>query len=229
MVKRRRYSSKRRVSKRRRRVTRRRVNIRTRALAGLPTSRLIKFRYVSNGILDAPIGTTATHVYRINSIHDPDFTGIGHQPLGHDEWSAFYEKYCVQGAKITCSFWSTSVTGDLAIANVGLATRDTSTVENNIDTLIENGRCKYRTLHNSDGANNVKTIVYKWSRKKWFKTGPYLVYPQMASFGDNPTELAFLHIFVGPVISTQNLGGIYFKIQIDFIVKLLEPQTLARS
>lgn len=34
----------------------------------------------------------------LNSIFDPEATGAGHQPLGRDEWSAFYNKYRVLSA-----------------------------------------------------------------------------------------------------------------------------------
>lgn len=46
----------------------------------------------------APASGAAHHVFRLNSIFDPDVTGVGHQPAYHDQWSALYNKYRVLSA-----------------------------------------------------------------------------------------------------------------------------------
>lgn len=43
---------------------------------------------------------------------DPDITGVGHQPLGFDQWSAFYNKYTVYGSK--CQITILNATGSTA-------------------------------------------------------------------------------------------------------------------
>jgi len=68
-------------------------------------------------------GTTENYLFRTNSIFDPDFTGIGHQPLGHDQWAAFYNRYKVVRSNITCSLLKNSESlGGL----IGLETSSTS-------------------------------------------------------------------------------------------------------
>jgi len=37
--------------------------------------------------------------FRLNGLFDPDFSLGGHQPMGFDEWSAFYGRYRVKSAK----------------------------------------------------------------------------------------------------------------------------------
>lgn len=44
------------------------------------------------------------HVFRGNSLFDPDLTGTGHQPLGFDQWSAFYQSYMVYGLGYKVTF-----------------------------------------------------------------------------------------------------------------------------
>lgn len=50
--------------------------------------------------IDPAAGALGSHLFRLNSLYDPDFTGIGHQPRGFDQMMAFYQKYRVYGCKI---------------------------------------------------------------------------------------------------------------------------------
>lgn len=43
----------------------------------------------------AAAGSQTEYVYRLNSIFDPDFTGVGGQPDGYDLWSPMYAQYRV--------------------------------------------------------------------------------------------------------------------------------------
>lgn len=47
----------------------------------------------------------AQYFYRGNSINDPNSTGSGHQPMGHDQFSLMYNRYLVLGSKITLRIW----------------------------------------------------------------------------------------------------------------------------
>jgi len=56
-----------------------------------------------------------TYVWSHNSIHDPDFTGTGHQPRGHDEWAMFYRRYYVYAARCEVSIANTGITPVIAV------------------------------------------------------------------------------------------------------------------
>lgn len=77
---------------------------------GMPSrSRVIQMKYSDSKVweFENQVGgftNKQLQVYRGNSIYDPDFTGTGHQPLGHDQYSSFYHKYCVVGAYVTVRF-----------------------------------------------------------------------------------------------------------------------------
>lgn len=40
-------------------------------------------------------GLNTVYVIRANSLYDPDYTGVGHQPMFHDEMAEHYQKYTV--------------------------------------------------------------------------------------------------------------------------------------
>lgn len=77
-----------------------------------PPRTKVRLKYVDLITLDPATSTFTDYVFRANSPHDPDYTGIGHQPLYWDQLSSRYEKYVVTGAKLKMSFIpTTSSTG----------------------------------------------------------------------------------------------------------------------
>lgn len=66
----------------------------------MPSRKHVKLVYESSAL-----GTTTTtainwHTFSLNSMYDPDVTGIGHQPLGFDQLANFYQRYRVHGCKV---------------------------------------------------------------------------------------------------------------------------------
>ncbi len=61
----------------------------------------VRLKYVSNNTLVTAAATTLGHVFTMNGLFDPDVTGAGAQPLGFDQWMAFYAKYRVISSSIT--------------------------------------------------------------------------------------------------------------------------------
>jgi hypothetical protein len=56
-------------------------------------------------------GLAADRVFRMNSIHDPDFTGTGHQPQGHDQWNFLYFRYRVDYVEVIVNLSAASAGG----------------------------------------------------------------------------------------------------------------------
>ncbi len=72
---------------------------RSRAVKTFPKTQLVELTYCDEiGIPELSAG--APYKFRLNSIFDPDVTSTGHQPRGHDQWNAIYNKYCVIGARV---------------------------------------------------------------------------------------------------------------------------------
>lgn len=61
-----------------------------------PRSQMVKFDYVvSFTLTEGAAGIGASYVHRLNSLYDPNSTGVGNQPLGYDQWSAFFNRSVV--------------------------------------------------------------------------------------------------------------------------------------
>jgi hypothetical protein len=69
------------------------------------------------------------HVINLNSLYDPDATGVGNQPLGFDQWSAFYSRYRVDEVAVQVDWINNSVnsvTDILAVASNSLTAISTA-------------------------------------------------------------------------------------------------------
>lgn len=72
-----------------------------RALNPFPDTKLVRHKYADTISLPAAAaGVGSFYQFRANSTFDPDFTGVGHQPMFRDEMAAQYKYYTVMSAKI---------------------------------------------------------------------------------------------------------------------------------
>lgn len=61
-----------------------------------PRTMVVKFDYHLNLTLtEAAAGIGESYVFRLNSLYDPNSTGVGSQPTGYDQWSALLERSVV--------------------------------------------------------------------------------------------------------------------------------------
>lgn len=69
-----------------------------------PKFRFVKHKYVDRVTLPAATvaGNPTWFIMRANSLFDPDFTGVGHQPMFRDEMAAKYSFYTVLSSQ--CKF-----------------------------------------------------------------------------------------------------------------------------
>lgn len=75
----------------------------------VPNVLTTKLRYSSYVDLDPTAGQFKTHILCPSSLYDPDYTGVGHQPMGFDQLAALFAHYYVNSCKITVKAWPTSV------------------------------------------------------------------------------------------------------------------------
>lgn len=106
-----------------------------------PSMLKCKLQYVDYVGLTSGI-TLSYQMYRGNSLFDPDFTGIGHQPRGFDQLATLYERYYVGASKIVIrTIVNTSnANAILAVRAFNSLNVPTETV---IDQVMEARGCTY--------------------------------------------------------------------------------------
>lgn len=230
MVKRKRSSASRPRRTRRRTRTRKRL-IRYRPVStGLPDSKFVTLRYVTFITLNPSIATNVSHIFRANSIYDPDQTGIGHKPMGTDQFNTFYDHYTVVGSKITATFMSGSGSASAGTAICGVLLKDNLTTINTPERIAEAGNSSFRVLTNSSATGKTKVSAY-YSATKFFglkdiRDNRDLIGSQ---FSASPTEDALFHVWASPHNGSVDPNPIDVMVTITYRVLLSERKNLPQS
>jgi len=67
---------------------------------------ICKLKYVEDvHFVDLALGLPKYYQFRGNSLHDPDLTGLGHQPYGYDQVTNLWGSWRVLGSKINILIW----------------------------------------------------------------------------------------------------------------------------
>ncbi len=201
-----------------------------RPFPGLPKEKRIVMRYVEVIQIDPSAGSTAKHAFRANSIFDPNQTGSGHQPLGHDQWEIFYNHYIVDKSTITVQFTPTSANQDGSLFGIYLSD-DLTTPTSGLD-IIEQGLATYKsgalgtnsapsqmTVRNSFNAKSMYNI--KDIKDNFDRFG--------AAFGADPTEVSFYTLFAQSLNSLAEPQPLFALVTIEYSVLLSEPKSLSQS
>lgn len=205
-----------------------------RQLSPFPYQRVVKLNYVDVFTLTpGGLGTVVYHTFRANSIYDPDYTGVGHQPLFRDQMAAIYDHCVVLGSRITCTFYSETASG-VAIGIGGIKLDDNATIPTDMNTLLEHGTklVKYRHMIANVNSTGVRhpTISMNYSTKKFFALTNVKDNTAMvgATCGTNPTEEAYFNVFWGaPGSAAGEFNPVQVTVKIQYIVlfKELRDQT----
>lgn len=142
----------------------------SRGIFGFPDEVVTTLRYTDVIALTSTVNSVASNAFRMNSLFDPDSTGVGHQPYYFDQYAAVYNSYTVISSKLKARF--SVQTNAIATAQpagpviVGIAADDDATLSAVISTLLELPASKNTFLCNAVGGNNVKTMAIDYNPER---------------------------------------------------------------
>lgn len=224
---RKRYGKRKRTTKR---TPNRRRRYRTRKYgtipSGMPLARRANLRYCEQLTMTCTSGILEHYIFRANSVFDPNQSGIGHQPMGYDQWALLYNNYNVVGSKI-----QVRLTGDTSISApiaMGVFLTDYITPPYADWTGYKEGR-KGSVITYTGRNSNVYKAQSKFSAKKYFnlKDVKDNTHRTGAGTGTNPTEEAYYIIWLQTLNATTDTFEIL--VQVDYIVDFSDPKELAQS
>lgn len=210
---------------------RQRKNKIVRSLA--PKTRLVKLRY-SDAISLVPTagGVAGTHYFSCNGMYDPDITGVGHQPLGFDQYMSMYDHYTVISSRITVIAAARgTAAGEAGIAAVYLNDNTSNVIApNHISAYLEQPGCSFKPLALREAGNSIVTVVRKFNAKKDLGVSKPLSAPEVrGSVSSNPAEQSYFQLLAGPIDVTGTMSTINCVVTIDYVAVLTEPKDLAQS
>jgi len=192
---------------------------------GFPPKLLTKLRYADTYAMVSTAGTIAKQVMNINSIFDPDSTGVGHQPLYRDTYAAIYDQYAVVSATIKATYVSLASTSGV---HAGLVLDDDSSVSNTITTLMEQNLGVNTLLSTSSGALSVRTLTGNFNCKRDLGIDPYASETYKTAVGSNPTEDYCALVWMVPADGSSTVTN-QVVVEIEYTVLWTELSTPTSS
>lgn len=174
-------------------------------------------RYSDQITLNPSAGANSFYHFRAASIFDPDYTGVGHQPYGHDTLASIYTAYVVDKAVITMTptqFGSTVCTYGARVADQGSGAAFHNVREIKGTTMATT----------AVGARN-PPISRTYDRSKMWP----IEKDTTAPFGTNPAEQVFFELWMQGPNGTTDPGTVDYLINITYYVTLFEPKPLGSS
>lgn len=215
------------ASKRRRLVANNTRSLVTWSDYGFPERIGTKLRYVENLYLTSNTSNT----FRLNSLFDPNLTGVGHQPMYHDQFSLIYGKYRVKGAKITVKFTSNQAPATAASNSspcfVGIVCSSSSSmVSTGIEQRSEEDANSVKILQDKTGGNNVVTCYQTFSPKRDLGLS-FDDDSLVASTSNNPASVYYAHVWIEDVVDTT--PAVVVNVTIEYNVEYFQRLEQASS
>lgn len=197
----------------------------------IPDTTIVTLRYHQTVFVNPSTGLAGSYLFRANSIQDPNYTDStgDHQPYGHDEWSNFYQHYCVMNSKCTARFISQSsvVANGSALAVLGL--QRSATLQSDVDTIIERRDASTKFMSTA-GSNQACTLVKKYDAKKFHGyTDLGDSAETRTAIGSNPLDVAYFNVSLVPLSSAYDVDPTAVSVTIDYTIKFMERQELLQS
>jgi hypothetical protein len=169
-------------------------------------------------------------VFNLNSIFDPDRTGVGHQPQGADAWNNFYNRYRVDATLVEIdlvNLSTTSVADILVVASNDAAAISTQTT---FDSGSESA-FSWNDLMSVSAGNNIRRFrkLYKCNQVTGITATKYNdddIYG--AQWTSNPTEIIVLHICAKDFSFTTNVA-VKARVKLTYYVTMFDRQQLGQS
>jgi hypothetical protein len=194
---------------------------------GLPRTKRVTMRYVSWVDLAGTSGALGTQIVGAGDLHDPDKTGVGHQPLGYDNWAALYSKYLVVKSTITAEFAQSSTSASVFGIYLSQANGITGT---SWEELAEQGRGVHCLANTGSGAIT-KRLTLEYDAKRLMNLGNVKdnVDRLGGSFGSSPSgDGMYFVIYTQPHDASTTIP-VQIAYTIDYDVVVSEPKELVQS
>lgn len=217
-------------SKKMARKGRKTVNV-NRALQPFAQRYISKMKYSEQLTQVGPgLGGLTQFTMNLNSIFDPNRTGLGHQPYGHDSLAAIYNRYRVIKCNYVISALSTGgTTGDAYSIIAALPANEVATILGGVAEVQENPRCRYITqapnaaLKVLKGTVDIASLVGR-TKGQYLSDDRY-----QATYGSSPNELAILNIFTGLLNGAAETVTTKLNIVLEFTVESFDVKNLVQS
>ena len=192
-----------------------------------PVRMVATLRYCETITITQSLNTVGNYCFNCNSIQDPNSTGSGHQPYGHDTYQSIYNQYTVLKSKIKVTPTRFSSASNAITWGIGI--EDVTTASGTYDGWAERPTYSVIASCRGDGSTGSKPISKLWNRAKRFPHED--TYRALsAPFGANPAEVEVFNIVCQTAdTATSPLGTVYLFVEIEYTCEFYELKDLGGS
>lgn len=224
------YTKRKRMPARRRRGGKRSVTLANRsALAPIPARYITKMKYAESFVLT---GTgLRTQQMNLNSLFDPNRSGLGHQPYGFDQLcgpsgSALYNRYRVFKVDYVVVVANDTYNIHYAVLN----SNDASPPIGSVSEARENPRCQYKcqnpggTLKTITGSISLPSLMGR-TKAQYMASDNY-----QSQYNTSPSELAVMNIYAQGLNDDVGVSMSHtVNVLLTYHVELFDPHVLDQS
>lgn len=202
-----------------------------RSPTGFPDRIFVKLKYSDIKVATTTAGAASVQIWRANTVFDPDFTGVGHQPYATDQWGALYNKFRVHGSSIRCSSYETS--GTIAWQEVILPHLATASPAS-IFPVEEMPYVSVKTQANNTSLNKQNMVKGRYmGTSKIFGVDKQTVRSEDNFAGNygtstDPANLWYWTHFIYPM-DTSSTITVYVNYHLEFYVEWYQRKDLTHS
>ncbi len=198
----------------------------------IPKTKMVSLVYSGTFTLgneDSALG----HLIHANGMYDPDQAIGGHQPLGFDQWMAFYYHYEVISSKIT--FWIETAkeidnSGTYATLRIDNNTGVQTTGSTYLNQSIERPSTSVVFIPPSSGGAGRRSISKAWSQRAVYGSSARGNAAMKGDVDNNPAEDSFFRLkLTNSKGSDTNLYTSTVVFRVTYLAQLTERKDITQS
>lgn len=187
----------------------------------MPSKLNISMKYSEPLAFTTTTGLAYDYQFNLNSIFDPNRSGGGHQPLGHDQWATLYGRYRVDRSTVHATWLNAPSVGQMCTVlfsnSVGDITNPAEAIESPFSSskgMSTSGTCTEITRSQSlNTVTGVTESIYRADDR------------YQAAFGASPSETIIAHI----ITFTPTSASINVNVVVTYYLTLFDHLQLTVS
>lgn len=167
--------------------------------------------------------------YVINSIYDPNLSGGGHQPYGHDTYATLYNKYRVLGVRAMLVFTTPGGAHDMVCVSAPSSNTSSSMSGLNLWQVQEWPQSKCGILPAGGERKCVLQSTFDNATVAGVKKAAYMAGDEYeATIGSSPSKALYLSFAVG-CVDGQDAQSCVCQVYLEYDVLFFDRTTLGYS
>jgi len=197
------------------------TSMRVRGVTGFPDQLFVKLKY-NDTVNLVNIAGFGSYLFSMNSLFDPDATGVGQQPLLFDQYALLYNEYEVKASKINVRFLSQSQQSMKAIVYPS----NTATPSSDISALSEQPYSKSKWLNNANSAYFSNLTSYMRVVKMEGRNTNSLNF--VSTVTGNPSNQKFWHIALNSPTGAD-VSAVHIDVTIIYYARFFRRKFISGS